>query len=78
MVKQAKRVTRLRGHRDDTRIHQHFINRAHIREVAVQLTTSLVDQQQSVDEVLWGINRAKKFVAIGEIVLALQNQKARQ
>ena len=37
-----------------------------------------MDQEQPVDQVLRWIDRAKEFVAVGKIVLALQNQKARQ
>ena len=50
MVQHAKSVTRLRGHGDYARIDKHLVNRTHIREVATQLPTALVDQEQPVDQ----------------------------
>jgi hypothetical protein len=78
LVQQAESGSRLRSHRHHAWVNQHLINGADIRQIAVELAATLVDEDEPVNQVLRWVDDAKGLVAVREVVLTFHDQKARQ
>ena len=78
LVQRPKHRLRLGGGRHHQGIDLHFGHRTDVGQIATELAAAFVDQDQCVDQALRRIDGAKHLVAVREVLLALQDQKARQ
>ena len=78
MVQLLERGTRVRGHGYHPGFNQNLIQRADVCQIAIELSAALVNQEQTINQVLGRIDSAEDVVAVRKVVLAFHDQKARK